>query len=271
MSKLLSLMLVLAAVASGITTSGWYRLTDLKVDDAPSHKTNGDRWDAMAANADLMLSLSSNMGDGASDVFTTYVLDEAGTSGRWDISEDVPIYCASSLDGYNLLFVLTDHDTRNHDEMDRGWVDAADLSTRGVNEVRLQRGTIVSFELTLVDEVEDGMFWGGGSSTSQSTYSDSENTIRPGIILQLAESGRTRPIESSELDGLSYREIKLLRNTFYAFYNRPFSTDWISVFFLENLPGYTGNGSSSPVLSEIEASNVNFILEYEEENEIPAL
>lgn len=271
MSKLLALLLVLTAVASGITTSGWYRLTDLEVEDAPSHKTNGDRWDAIAANADLMLSLSSNMGDGSFDAFTTYVLDEAGTSGRWDISEDVPIYCASSLDGYNLMFVLTDHDTRNHDEMDRGWVDAADLSTRGVNEVVLQRGTIVSFGLTLVDEVEDGMFWGGGSSTSQSTSSESENSIRPGVILQLAEAGRTRPIESSELDGLSFREIKLVRNAFYAFYNRPFSSDWISVFFLENLPGYTGSGSSNPSLADIEASNVSFILEYEAENEIPAL
>jgi len=268
MKILLIISLVISAVASGITTSGWYRLTNLRVEDAPSHKTDGRRWDAIAAAADLKLSLMCNMGDGAYDAFTTYVLDEAGTSGRWDISEDVPIYCDSDLHGNNLMFVLIDHDTRDHDEMDRGWVDAGDLSTRGVNEIVLDRGTIVSFELTLIEEVPDGLFWGAGSSTSQSSYSESDNNVRPGVVLELAEAGRTRRIESSELDALSIREIKLLRNSFYAFYNRPFSTSWISAFFLENLPGYTGTGSSDPTLTQVETTNVNFILGYEDENGI---
>lgn len=268
MCRLLLVLLIISAVASGITTSGWYRLTNLRVDDAPSHKTNGSRWDTFAAAADLQLSLMCNMGDGAHGAFTTYVLQEAGTSGRWDISEDVPIYCAAHLGGENLHFGLTDHDARYHDEMDDGWVDAADLSTRGVNEVVLNRGTIVSFELTLIEEVPDGMFWGDGSSTSQSARADSDYDVRPEVVLELAEAGRTRRIESAELDELSVREIKLLRNSFYAFYNRPFSTSWISDFFLENLTGYTGDGSSNPTLSQVEASNVSRILEYEDENDL---
>lgn len=268
MNKIFIILLAITTIASGISTSGWYRLTNLSVTDAPSHKTNGNRWDTIAAAADLKLSLMCNMGDGAYDAFTTYVLEEAGTSGRWDILEDVPIYCDSYLNGDHLRFILIDHDARNHDEMDRGWVDAGDLSTRGVNEVYLDRGTIISFELSLVEEVPDGMFWGGGSSTSQSTYTEPDGNVRPQVVLQLAESGRTRRIEMSELDVLSIREIKLLRNSFYAFYNRPFTTTWISEFYEENLPGYTGSGSSNPTLSRIEASNVNYILEYEAENGI---
>ncbi len=271
MIKFIVLLLVLTAAASDISTTGWYRLTNLEVEDAPSHKTNGNRWDTMSANADLMLSLYSNMGSGVVNAFTTYVLEEAGTSGRWDISEDVPIYCGSHEDSCNLFFVLTDHDTKTHDEMDRNWVDTNDLSTRGINEVRLQRGTIVRFELALVNEVEDGLFRGAGTSAFRTSYPDYENNIRPKFVLQLAGAGRSRPIESYEIDELSFKEIKLLRNSFYAFYNRPFSTNWISFFFFNNLPGYTGKGPSNPALSEIEASNINFILDYEEENEIPAL
>ncbi|NOQ23199.1 MAG: hypothetical protein GQ565_11200 [Candidatus Aegiribacteria sp.] len=153
------IVLFMTSISAAVTTSGWYYLTDLEVEDAPMFKSDGRKWDAIAAAADLQLILTSNLGDGTHTNFTTNVLEEAGTSGTWDIREDIVIYCSEELEGFCLLFALRDHDNRNHDEMDSIWVDAADLTTQETNEITLERGTIVRFNLTLIEAKPDGLFW----------------------------------------------------------------------------------------------------------------
>ncbi len=100
---------------------------------------------------------------------------------------------------------------------------------------------------------------------------DHVNTIRPEVISELAIDGRSRAIRNRELDELSYREIKLLRNYFFAFYNRPFNTAWIRDYFEDNMPGYRGNGLPDPNLSTTEEGNVNRIIDYESDNNIPSI
>ena len=100
---------------------------------------------------------------------------------------------------------------------------------------------------------------------------DPVNTIRPEVVSELAYEGRSRAIRNHELDDLSYREIKLLRNYFFAFYNRPFNTAWIRNYFEDNMSGYRGNGSSDPNLSSTERGNVTRIIDYESDNNIPSI
>ena len=114
------------------------------------------------------------------------------------------------------------------------------------------------------------------SSTSTITLEnrqsfDSVNTIRPDIVSSLGNSARTRILQDSDLAQLSYREIKLVRNYFYACYDRPFATTWIRDFFSLNMSGYRGNGVSNPVLTDTENSNITMIQEYERVNNIPII
>lgn len=93
---------------------------------------------------------------------------------------------------------------------------------------------------------------------------DQVNTIRPDVIESLANTGRRRLLTYSELDNLSIREVKLVRNHFYAFYNRPFNTAWIRSYYQQNLSGYRPNSSNyDPTLTDTEKDNVNLIVEYE--------
>jgi serine/threonine protein kinase len=100
---------------------------------------------------------------------------------------------------------------------------------------------------------------------------DPVDTIRPGVISALASSCRNRLIQEYELDDLSYREIKLVRNYFYAYYNRPFDVLWIREYFIENMNGYRPTGDPDPVITDIERDNIDIIMEYESVNNIPVI
>ena len=100
---------------------------------------------------------------------------------------------------------------------------------------------------------------------------DPVNTIRPDVISSLAASCRNRLVTFRELDNLSYRELKLLRNYFFAYYNRPFAVQWIRDYFIEYMPSYRGDGSNDPELSSIERDNVNRVIQYEQDNNVPVI
>jgi len=100
---------------------------------------------------------------------------------------------------------------------------------------------------------------------------DPVNTIRPDVISTLAHSCRSRLVRNSELDELSYRELKLLRNYFFAYYNRPFAVSWIRNYFEDNMSSYRGNGPSDPQLTETERENVNRVIQYEQDHDIPVI
>jgi len=100
---------------------------------------------------------------------------------------------------------------------------------------------------------------------------DSINSIRPEIVFSTGITARNRIITSANLSTLSYREIKLVRNYAYACYNRPFATAWIRDFFINNMPSYSGSGSSNPNLTNMESSNITRIQEYESANNIPVI
>ena len=106
--------------------------------------------------------------------------------------------------------------------------------------------------------------------TSEQSF-DPVNTIRPEVVSFLGNAARTRVLQDSDLTQLSYREIKLVRNYFYACYDRPFATTWIREFFSQNMSAYRGNGVSSPVLTDTENSNISIIQEYERTNNIPVI
>jgi len=132
------------------------------------------------------------------------------------------------------------------------------------------------------DGATRGSATGTGSTAEERTVSDKTegasrpafdyvNTIRPEVVTEVGGIGRRRLLHDSDLEDLSYREIKLVRNYFYASYNRPFSTAWIREYFEENMPGYTGRGSSNPQLTDVERDNVDRIVRYENENDIPVI
>jgi len=100
---------------------------------------------------------------------------------------------------------------------------------------------------------------------------DYVETIRPEVISSLANSCRNRLVRESELDELSYRELKLLRNYFFAYYDRPFAVQWIRSYFQENMPSYRGNGPSDPNLTDTERENVNRVIQYEQDHNIPVM
>jgi len=103
------------------------------------------------------------------------------------------------------------------------------------------------------------------------TEFDPVEAIRPGVISSLASACRDRSVTTVELDELSYRELKLLRNYFFAYYNRPFAVQWIREYFENNMSSYSGNGSSDPSLTSIERENINRIIQYEQDNNIPVM
>lgn len=83
-------------------------------------------------------------------------------------------------------------------------------------------------------------------------------------VISLAQKGRTICLSHDDLQGLSSEQLCLLRNAFYAFYNRPFRKEWIQEYFMKNLPGYNPNGGNWDIkLTEIEFRNVLVIQSFE--------
>lgn len=127
----------------------------------------------------------------------------------------------------------------------------------GENEIVYPRGTDESFVIDNYGEDEGGF--------------DYVDTIRPDVVESVGEASQVRRLRESDLESLSYREIKLVRNYSYACYDRPFGVRWIREFFEDNMPGYRGDGPDDPNLNAIERDNIRFIQEYESDNNIPVI
>ncbi|MCK4593589.1 YARHG domain-containing protein [bacterium] len=95
---------------------------------------------------------------------------------------------------------------------------------------------------------------------------DSDNHVMTHLI-ELAYEGRERHYTYNDLNNLTQNELKLLRNAFFAFYNRPFKNEEYQNYYLEHLPGYKPDDNNwNPTLSDVEYANVNTIKELEKGN-----
>lgn len=254
--KLLGLLLVVTAASFAIS-EGTYSISELTVRNVPATKPDGRAWDVMNSPPDLAVLLYiSNYGNNYLQN-TWGTKQDCGTSATW--SSTCELHFSRDLtEGEQafLKFVVGDDDFGEPDLIEVATISFQDLRL-GENEIVCPRGTEVSFVLDYCGEEEGGF--------------DYVDTIRPGVVESVGEASRTRNLRESDLEALSYREIKLVRNYSYACYDRPFGVRWIREFFEDNMPGYRGNGPDDPNLNSIERDNISFIQEYERDNNIPVI
>lgn len=254
--KLIGLLLLTTAASLAISP-GEYSISELTVRNIPATKPNGSAWDAMNSPADLyVVFYLRNFGNDYHQM-TWGTKQNCGTSATW--SSDCVLFLSQDLtdgDQSYLKFVIMDEDPDADDLVDIGMISFRALSL-GSNQLTSERGSQVSFVLERC-QYDVGDY-------------DYIDTIRPEVVETIGEASRCRYLRDSDLEGLSYREIKLVRNYSYACYDRPFGVRWIREYFLDNMVGYRGNGPEDPNLNAIERENISFIQEYEHENNIPVM
>jgi hypothetical protein len=258
-SSFVAALLIIASASA--LSPGMYEVSEVTVRDAPSTKPDGSSWDYLNSPPDLIIQLYiSNYGNDYLQK-TWGTKQDCGTSATWSSTCDLEL-TSDLTEGEQayLSFMIWDDDPDEADFVDGGSIGFQDLVT-GENEIYCSYGTEISFTLEHLE-------YDRGDDTGDFDY---VNTIRPEVVSSVGNTGRNRLLRDSDLDGLSYREIKLVRNYIYACYNRPFAVEWIRDYFFDHMDGYSGEGSSDPRLTDIESANIAFVQEYESENDIPVI
>jgi len=258
-SSVMALVLIVSCASA--LNPDMYLVSEVTVRDAPSIKLNGSAWDYLNSPMDMIIQLYiTNYGNNYLQK-TWGTKQDCGTSATWSSTCDLELTrdLTQGEQAY-LTFMIWDDDPDQADYVDGGSISFQDLVI-GDNDIECENGTEVSFVLEEIG-------YDAGDASSNFDYVD---TIRPDVVTSMGNTARNRHLRDSDLEGLSYREIKLVRNYIYACYDRPFAVEWIRDYFLDHMDGYSGEGISDPRLTDIENDNIAFVQQYENDNDIPVI